>query len=256
MNPDAAQLADLAWGPVTAAFAVFLRVGAAMAVLPGFGDSRVPMRVRLVLALAFTAVVYPATATDVAAMAARPGAWIVTEPLIGLAISLALRLLVISLVTAGGMVAQSTSLAQLFAGAETEPQPAIAQLLVSAALALAMIGGLHVRVAKLLILSYAALPPGRMPSASVLSDWGVARVSASFSLAFSIAVPFVIAALVYNLALGAINRAMPQLMVSLIGAPLAVGGTLVLLALASPTALALWHEALAGFAADPFAVPP
>ncbi|MFC3118840.1 flagellar biosynthetic protein FliR [Jhaorihella thermophila] len=43
---------------------------------------------------------------------------------------------------------------------------------------------------------------------------------ATFSrLPFSLSAPFVIASLLYNLTLGAINRAMPQLMVTLVGAP-------------------------------------
>ena len=38
---------------------VFLRVGAAMALMPAFGEQVVPQRVRLMLAVAFTAVVLP-----------------------------------------------------------------------------------------------------------------------------------------------------------------------------------------------------
>ena len=43
---------------------VFLRVGAALAVMPAFGEQVVPQRVRLVVALAFTAIVGPAVAPD------------------------------------------------------------------------------------------------------------------------------------------------------------------------------------------------
>ena len=46
-------LAAEARGFLAAGFIVFLRVGAAMAVLPAFGEQTVPGRVRLVLALAF-----------------------------------------------------------------------------------------------------------------------------------------------------------------------------------------------------------
>ena len=49
---------------ITAAI-VFLRMGAAMALLPAFGERVVPTRIRLVLALAFTAVVAPAVTAAV-----------------------------------------------------------------------------------------------------------------------------------------------------------------------------------------------
>ena len=44
-------------------------------------------------------------------------------------------------------------------------------------------------------------------------------MAASFALALSLAAPFVIASLLYNVALGVINKAMPQLMVAFVGAP-------------------------------------
>ncbi|MFY8145461.1 MAG: flagellar biosynthetic protein FliR, partial [Rhodobacter sp.] len=52
-----------------------------------------------------------------------------------------------------------------------------------------------------------------------------------------------------------INRAMPQLMVAFVGAPALTAGGLVLLALSTPLALAVWLAALNGFFAAPFAVP-
>ena len=233
---------------------VFLRLGAAMAVLPAFGEQVVPMRVRLALALAFTLIVAPAVAPEAAALAARPGGYyraLFTETVAGLALGLALRLFVHALQTAGTMAAQATSLAQFFGGAGVDPQPAIAQLLLIGGLALAVMAGLHVRLAELMILSYAMMPAGELPAGWVLAGWGVAQVARAFSLAFTLAAPFVIAALVYNMALGAINRAMPQLMVAFVGAPALTLGGLMLLVLVVPGALALWLAALGAFLADP-----
>ncbi len=64
-----------------------------------------------------------------------------------------------------------------------------------------------------------------------LARWGLAQVSRSFALAFSLAAPFVIAGLLYNVALGVINRAMPQLMVAMVGAPAITLGGIALFAL-------------------------
>ena len=86
--------------------------------------------------------------------------------------------------------------------------------------------------------------------------WGLALIGRTFSLAFALAAPFVIASLIYNLALGAINRAMPTLMVSMVGAPALTLGGLALLAVATPVLLAAWLDAFAAHLDQPFAVAP
>lgn len=244
-------------GWIWSAFLVFCRVGAVMALMPGFGEQLVPARIRLVLALAFTAVVAPSILPR---LEPEPGAFflpIAVEVAAGLALGLGLRLFVMALQMAGMMIAQATSLAQLFGGmGGPEPQPAIGNLLVTGGLALAVASGLHVRAAELMILSYTILPPGRLPSPADMADWGLAEITRSFSLAFMLAAPFTIAALIYNVALGVINRAMPQLMVSFVGAPALTLGGLVLLAIAAPLALAFWLAEFNTFLADPFAIRP
>ncbi len=237
-------------------FVVFLRVGGVMAVMPGFGEQVVPLRIRLGLALAFTLVTAPAVAPELAALADRPGGLtraLITEPVAGLILGLALRLMAMALQMAGTMAANATSLAQFLGNAGVDPQPAMAQLLFVGGLALAMISGLHVQMAELLILSYGLMPAGDLPAGWMVAAWGSAQVARVFALAFSLAAPFVIAALVYNMALGAINRAMPQLMVVFIGAPALTLGGLALLLVVAPVALAIWLQALAGFFADPLA---
>lgn len=230
---------------------VFMRVGSAVSVLPAFGDQAVPQRVRLVLALAFTAVVAPAlhTMPDPNQAGILP---LLIEVIIGLMLGIGLRLFVFALQIAGAIAAQATSLSQMFGDAGPEPQPAIGNLLVMAGLAVAVATGLHIRTAELLIMSYDLLPPGQLPGSEDAAHWGVSQVSHMFSLAFCLAAPFTIAALLYNVALGFINRAMPALMVSMIGAPALTAGGLVLMLLAVPLALALWVQTLHGFLAAPF----
>ena len=62
MNAVLAEVLALGQGGLMVAGIVFLRVGAAMALLPAFGERSIPERIRLVLALAFTAIVFPAVA--------------------------------------------------------------------------------------------------------------------------------------------------------------------------------------------------
>ncbi len=256
-------LLDAAGSAAPVAFIVFLRVGAVMALLPAFGEMVVPARIRLVLALAFTAVVAPAVTGPVAAVTTRiaddtPDAVLLlcTEAMTGLAIGTGFRLFVLALMTAGTIIAQATSLAQLFGSAGVEPMPAVGHLMVMSGLALATMNGLHVAVARALIASYAAVPPGGGLAAADLQVWGVAHVARAFTLAFRLAAPFLIASLLYNVATGVINRAMPHLSVAFVGAPAITLGALGLMLLSLPVGLTVWSAALTGFLADPMGMPP
>lgn len=234
---------------------VFLRVGAALFLMPAFGEQVVPQRVRLVLALAFTAVVLPAVSDGMADVQGtlRPAA---VEVVVGLAIGIGLRLFVFALHMAAAIIAQVTSLSQLFGGSTPDPQPAIGNLLTVAALALAVLAGLHVKAASLLILSYRVLPAGRFPTAADMADWGLLQVAQSFALAFALAAPFVIGSVVYNVALGIINRAMPQLSVILVGAPALTAASLLLMMVAVPLMLAVWLGGFDAFLLQPFRAGP
>ena len=234
---------------------VFLRVGAALFLMPAFGEQVVPQRVRLVLALAFTAVVAPAVSDSLAEV---PGTFrpVAVEVLVGLALGLGMRLFIFALQIAASIIAQVSSLSQLFGGATPDPQPAIGNLLTMASLALAVMSGLHVKAASLLILSYRVLPGGRVPGAADMADWGLLQITHAFALAFTLAAPFVIGSVVYNVALGIINKAMPQLSVTLIGAPALTGATLILMVVAVPLTLMVWLGHFDTFLAQPFLTGP
>jgi flagellar biosynthesis protein FliR len=248
-------LLDLAEEIAWAAALAFVRIGAMVALMPGLGDPAVPQRVKLALVVAFTLVVAPLLADRLSGL---PPSFLGLggEAVAGLILGIGLRLFVVALQTAATIIAQATTLSQLFAGAAPEPQPAIGNLFLVAGIALAMSAGLHVRAAELVLLSYDILPAGARPSAGEAADWSLALISRTFSLAFMLSAPFVVASMLYNLALGAINRAMPTLMVSMVGAPALTLGALALLAVATPVILAAWLAALGEHLAQPFAVVP
>lgn len=234
---------------VWSGFLVFVRIGAIVALLPVFGEQSVPARLRLAIALAFTMLVAPLVAAPV-----QPDIpAILAEVVTGLMLGAGLRLLVLALNLAGAIAAQSTSLAQILGVAGAEPAPAMSHILVVAGLALATTLGLHLRIVEFMAFSYDMFPQGSLPASEEAAAWGVAQVARAFSLGFSIAAPFAIGGLLYYVALGAINRAMPTLMVAFIGAPALTGGGLVFLAMLSPAMLGLWLGALNGFLLDPLA---
>ena len=228
---------------------VFFRMSAFFALLPGFGERTVPTRVKLIIAFATTIVVTPLVeipdGTQFTVLV------IATEAIAGLAFGLGVRLFILALQTAGSIAAQATSLAQLLGGNGADPLPAMGHILIVAGLALAVMHGIHISAIQLIVSSYQLIPIGEFADAAMITPWGIHRVSRAFNFAFSLAAPFVILSVIYNLAMGAINRAMPQLMVAFVGAPLITAGGLFLLFLAAPLMLAVWVEALDRFMISP-----
>lgn len=237
-------------------FVVFMRVGAMMALLPAFGEHSVPTQVKLGLGFAFTAIVAPAAPmVPPFESASQTFGLMMAETLTGLFLGMTLRLFVLALQTAGSIAAQSTSLSQLFGGAGVDPLPAMGHVLVIGGLALVTIMGLHVQFAQFMIHSYMLVPMGNVIPADMLAQSGIAEISRAFALGFTLAAPFVIASLVYNVTLGVINKAMPQLMVAFVGAPAITAGGLILLMLAAPIMLSIWVDAMGTFIMDPFRGP-
>lgn len=233
-------------------FLVFLRVSAVVALLPGFGENSVSIRIKLALSLSVTMIVFPAISTF-------PGystfgglvVLLVVETLAGVLMGIGVRLFVLALQTAGTIAAQSTSLSQILGSAGVDPMPAMGHVLVIGSICLAVTMGLHVKAAQFVILSYDVLPIGLIALGSDVSTWGLDRIRRAFQLAFTLAAPFVIFSLLYNLVLGVINKAMPQLMVAFVGAPFITFGGLFLLFLTAPLMLGVWLDALDGFMLDP-----
>ena len=256
MNEALSSIHELAKAGLLTYFLVFLRIGAMMALLPAFGESSVPQRIRLGLAISFTAIVAPVVASELDPVGKAPNAvfvMLISETIVGLVIGIGLRLFILALQMAGSMAAQATSLSQVFGGsAGVDPQPAIGHLLLFGGLALAVMTGLHVRIIEVMILSYNVFTPGQFRNSIELQSWGISQISRAFGFAFTLAAPFLIASLIYNVALGVINRAMPQLMVAFVGAPAITAGAMILMFLVMPLMLSIWVDTFHLFIQNPF----
>jgi flagellar biosynthetic protein FliR len=238
---------------------VFVRVAAAVSLMPGFGEQAIPSRVRLMAALGFTMVVWPMVEPNLPPISPELpalGGLIVIEAGIGFLIGISLRLMVMALQFAGSVAAQSTAITQVAGvGVTPDPMPAIGNILMLAGLTLALVTGLHIKASLAIASTYELFPLGTIPVAGDIAEWGIARVSNVFSFGFTMAAPFVIASFAYNLALGAINRAMPSLMVAFVGAPLITAGALLILLLAAPAIITVWNDRLDMVLANPMGMP-
>ena len=230
--------------------ALFTRLSALVLFLPGLGERIVPMRVRLGAAMAITLMLIPAVLTDGVAppqTLSRAALMIAAEGICGALIGFSIRIAVYALQTAGAIASQTLSLAQLFGPSMgDQPESPIATLLMMAGLVLAVSSGLHFEIVRVLIISFDIMPFGAFPGTADTGEWAAERAAHSFAMALSLALPFVIVGFIYNLAIGAANRAMPQLMVAFVGVPAVTFAGLVLLAIAAPVILGVWLDMLQG----------
>ncbi len=234
---------------------IFARVGAVAFLIPGMGERGISIRVRLGGALALTALLTPLivplaplspeTVPEFASM-------IAAEAVAGLIIGFSFRMLVFVLQITGMVAAQHLSVAQMFGtGVAPEPEPTIATLLAMGGIALALMAGLHVKVVATLVTLYDFLPFGQFPDAPSTGRWATARMSETFSLGVAMAAPFVAIGFAYNIALGALNRAMPQLLVAIVGIPFLLWVGMVSLHHVLPSLFDQWFEHMDAVLIDP-----
>ena len=223
--------------------------------LPGFGESYVSPRVKLVIAFGLAALVFPMVGPQIAVSPQNQRevfALVFGEVLAGLFWGAIIRMVIFCLQIAGSIISQATSLAQIFGGtANMDAQPAMGHILVISGLALICIVGLHETYLVYILNTYQITPTGTLVSGMDMANYSSHLVARTFSLAFQLAAAALTATLLYNIILGVINRAMPQLLVSFVGAPAITAGGLLILYLMAPTIMDVWLVFLADIIAIP-----
>jgi len=249
-----AELADLPTLLPVWTFAFLLvvcRAGAAVLTLPAFGEAEVPITVKGAVALAFAAVLWPMVQPslppppgDVAAAALL----VITECLIGLWIGGLARMIVLVLPFAAQFVGflLGLSSAVLFDPAFGATGTALSRLLGLGAIVTLFATGMHALPLAALAGSYAVLPAGSPFPAAAAAEAFAAMVATTFGLAFQLAGPFVLAGIVFQLALGVMSRIVPQMQVYFVAMPAQIVGGLALMALIAGSLLGAWTEAARG----------
>ncbi len=231
---------------------VVARIGSALVFMPGFGETQVPLRPRLLLALVVCASLYPATPVPtVFPDQIAEVTWLIgAEVMIGLWIGLTARILLAAMEFAGFQIGQVSGLANAFGPSlgSFEGATLVASLLLIGAITLIFVTDTHHLIIEALLFSYTAFPFGLVIWEDLASQI-VRAAQHSIYIGTAIAAPFFIMSVVLNVGLGLANRMMPQLPVFLVGAPMLIAvGFVILLVAASPmmnfflTDLANWLD--------------
>ena len=238
------------------AFLVLVRVAAVIGFLPGFGERAVPVRIRAALALIVTLVLLPGVTGLPDWIPAEPSEMLrqfVGEMLVGAYLGLGAKVFMAALQVTGAVAAQAVGLSNPFSldAAGFEGGSVLSGVLLIGGLALMFASDVHYLMIGALARSYGVWPVGEFPDIGMLAGHYAQLIATTFRLAIGLAAPFLLYGLVFNLALGLVNRVMPAMPVYFVGTPgmLMVGLGLFMITVGAM--LTGFVAALAGWLGDP-----
>ncbi|KAA3514080.1 MULTISPECIES: flagellar biosynthetic protein FliR [Agrobacterium] len=222
-------------GTVMALFLAFCRIGACLMVMPGFSSARLPMQIRLLLAMALSMAIlpllwdtiYPLVKTDTITYLK----FIFFESLVGATFGMIAHLYVLGMQFAATAIGTAIS----FTGPpvqdalEDTSENQLSSMLSYGVLLLLFILDFHHVVFRAIVDSYASIPLGGAMSVQRMLISLTDTLVASMNIALRVASPFILYGFLFNVAIGLINKLAPQIPVYFISTPYALGGGLLLL---------------------------
>ncbi len=215
-------------------FLIFCRIGGCLALMPGISSPRVPVQIRLFLAIAVTLALTPLLLPALeAAISDRRNVLglLLSETGTGLLIGLLGRVFFVALQFVGVALAMCIGFGNTPDAPieEAEPLPAVASLIMLTAIVLFFLTDQYWDVLRALIASYSALPVSEPFSAAFAVTKLADALAQAFLLALQIGSPFIIYAVIINLTFGLINKLTPQIPVYFISTPFVLAGGFFLL---------------------------
>jgi flagellar biosynthetic protein FliR len=206
---------------------IFARIGAIFLTLPGIGESYVPPRIRLSLALVVAFVLWPVVGGSLPPLPESLGAsvgWVIREVIVGLAIGAILRVFVSALAVAGEIVSLQTTLsfAQTTNPLQASPGTTIAAFLMLMGTVLVFATNTHHLFIAGMVGSYRLIAPAQPLVMADFTEMAVRTLGDSFMLGVQLSAPVLVFALIFNLASGLVARVMPSFQVYFAAAPLSV----------------------------------
>tara|TARA_E500000318_G_scaffold80233_1_gene75342 strand:- start:3702 stop:4466 length:765 start_codon:yes stop_codon:yes gene_type:complete len=225
---------------------VLSRLGATMMLIPGIGETFVPVRYRLTLAIGLSLVVAPLIGDKIPLAPSAPELvrLLFLEMVVGLYFGLVARILLLTMDTAGQIIAMNTGLAnaQIFNPAIATQGSLPGFFLLNIATLLLLITDLHHLLIRALIDSYSLFPPGEPLPIADFADAISTIIANSFQLAVQLSSPFIVLGLLFYLVMGVMARLMPQLQIFFVALPIQVVMGLVVLSLVLSGAMLVFLE--------------
>lgn len=228
-------------------FMVFLRLGTAIMIMPALSDTAIPVRARVLFALAAAFVMFPALEPYIPDVPASTAAFVtmaLMEMFIGLLMAIGARLFLATMAIAGDVLSFMTGFqaATLFdprlGGISTAP--ALFLTLVGSMLVLAT--GLHLLMIQAIFDSYQVLPVGDIPLMGDIAAAVTQLVINIYVIGVKLAAPVITTGFLTYMAFGLLNRLVPQVQAFFVALPLTITVGLFVLGVSLATMLTLFSD--------------
>lgn len=229
-------------------FLLFARVGAAVMVFPALSDISVSVRVRLLIVVGISVVLFPLlqpSLPPLPATAANTILLLLGELVVGLMLGLGARMMMAAMALAGELIAflagfQSATLFDPQSGTNTGA-PTLFLTLCASMMILAL--NLHYQLIEAIMQSYLAFPPGELPEVGDAAAAAVDMFATFTALGLQLAAPVVVAGLLSNVLFGVMNRLIPQLQIFFVSVPVSITLSLLVLGAGMGLMMQLWTNA-------------
>lgn len=229
---------------------IFFRMGAMVLTSPGFSDSSINVRTRLLVAFFVSVIMFPLLAEGMPALPDQTGLmiyYIFVELVVGVCLSLGARLFMGALSVAGELVAymsgfQAATLFDPIGGANTTA-PTLYMMV--AAGALFFVSNFHHVLLQGVLESYRIFPAGSLPELEPTVAAVVQTVEDIFRLGVQISGPVMVSGFLGYVVLGVFNRLIPQLQVFFVALPVTVTLGLFMFAISLAIMLSVFGVGLA-----------
>jgi flagellar biosynthetic protein FliR len=204
-------------------------------VLPGLSSARVPTQMRLMIALAVSMAILPLMWEQLyAATRVNSGSYIVLiggEIFVGVTLGFIARYITLGLQFAGAAISSMIGFnAAPSAGIiERDPQSDITSIISFTAIVLLFTADFHHMIIETLVNSYKFMPIGEGFKTRTALVSITDTLTATFMLMLRLASPFIVYGLIFNLAIGMVNKLAPQIPIYFISIPFILAGGLILL---------------------------
>ena len=206
---------------------VFARIGAMVMLLPGLGESNIPVRIKIAIAVILTLIILPlhrdAYHVDTDTLSPMV-VLMIHEIIIGVVLGATARVTLSALQVGGSVIAQQMGLGFVTSVDPTQGQQGllIGNFLTMLGITLLFATDSHYLVIGALNDSYAIFAPGEFIPSGDVAALATRAFSAAFRIGMQLSAPFLVFGLVFNVGIGVLARLMPQMQVYFVGVPLSI----------------------------------
>lgn len=204
---------------------VYIRVGAALMVMPGIGSTLVQVRTRLWFGMTFAYVILPLAAPTLPPLPHQPAqllALIFGEAVVGIFLGSVAQAIMASLDLAGTFIGFQTGMTNAFSFDTISQQQSqlLTSFLSNVALAVVFATNAHYLMLRAIVDSYDIFQPGAALPLDDFSTTLAHLATHAFEMGIRMAAPVLVFGLVFQAGMGLLSRLVPQMQVYFIAMPI------------------------------------